>query len=371
MKKLLFPMLVILMMTAGCIPIAPAPANQPPTAYIDSVSPTKGQVSPGETVTFTGHGIDPDGSVAAYSWRSSIDGEVSTSASFETSSLSEGSHTIWFKVQDDSGDWSKEVPCHVTVLPSGIVLPVIELFEASPPDIAEGKSSTLSWNVSGASMVRIDPGIGNVALTGNRVVSPTTTMVYTLTATNEMGSVTATAEVAIAMVPTHTVELFSIAAEDGHVRRDGYVGTEPNVGDTTPVRSDVATQAFFSFDISMIPAGATIRSSSLDLTTYSMFGHPFVHLGSLFVYNDQYGDLDSHDFHVGPVVAGALYRAFGSLTEPFTSSLLTAAVQEQVDAGSPRFQIRLQFEKYSYYNIEADYLAFGQAKAKLVIEYED
>jgi len=370
MRKLLFPVVAIVMVIAGCWP-APPPANEPPTAYIDSVSPTEAQVSPGETVAFTGHGIDPDGSVAAYSWRSSIDGQISTSASFETSALSEGTHTIWFRVQDTSGDWSKEVPCHVTVLPSGIVLPVVDSFDASPGSVVKGGSSTLSWDVSGATTVKIEPGIGNVALIGNRVVSPTATMVYTLTASNQAGSVTATAEVALTEVPTHTVQLFSIAAEEGHVRRDGYVGTEPNVGDTTPVRSDVATQAFLSFDISMIPAGATVRSASLDLTAHVVVGHPFTHLGSLFVYKCQYGDLDSDDFHVGPVVPGALYRGFGSPTEPFTSSLLTAGVQEQVDAGSPRFQIRLQFEKYSFYNNEADYLAFGQAKPKLVIEYED
>lgn len=369
MKKLLFPMLVILMMTAGCLPTPPSPANQPPAAYIDSVSPA--QISPGEAVTFKGHGIDPDGSVAAYRWRSNIDGELSTSATFSTSSLSEGSHTIWFRVQDDSGDWSTEVPCHVTVLPSGIVLPVVDLFEASPPDIAEGESSTLSWSISGASTVRIDPGIGNVALTGNRVVSPTKTTIYTLTATNEMGSVTATTEVAVAAVPLHTVELFSIAAEDGQVRRDGYVGPEPNVGDIVPIRTDIAMQAFLSFDISMISTGAIIKSASLDLTTGSIFGSPFAYLGRMLVYEDQYDLLDSDDFVIGPALLGALYTTSAVPTKPFTSSLLTDAIQAQVDKGSARFQIRLQFEKQTFFNSEGDYLALGAGKPKLVITYED
>jgi len=369
MKRLFFPILAVLMMAAGCMPVAPPPANELPTAYIDSVSTAR--ISPGETVAFTGHGIDSDGSVDAYSWRSSLDGEVSTSASFETSSLSEGSHTIWFRVQDDRGDWSNEVPCQVVVLPSGIVLQVINLFEASPPSIASGESSTLEWNVSGASMVSIDPGIGNVSLTGNRMVSPTATTVYTLTATNEAGSVTATAQVAVATVPAHTMELFSIAAEDGHVRKDKYVGPEPNVGDMTPVRSDVATQAFLSFDISMIPAGATIESASLDLATGSMFGNPFTYLGRLLVYSDQYGALDGGDFNSGPVLPGALYETYARPTEPFTSRLLTDAIQTQVDASNARFQIRLQFEKDIYFNQEADYLALGAGKPKLIIEYRD
>ena len=74
----------------------------------------------------------------------------------------------------------------------------INSFGASPPSIAAGESSTLSWSVSGASTVSIDQGIGNVALTGSRVVMPTATTVYTLTAMNAAGvSVTATAQVIV------------------------------------------------------------------------------------------------------------------------------------------------------------------------------
>ena len=45
----------------------------------------------------------------AYNWRSSKDGQLSTLASFSTSSLSVGTHTIYFKVQDNNGAWSSEV----------------------------------------------------------------------------------------------------------------------------------------------------------------------------------------------------------------------------------------------------------------------
>jgi len=365
MKKLLFVILVILTIAGGCLP-TPTPANELPIAYIDSVSPS--QISPGETVAFTGHGIDPDGSVAAYNWRSSIDGQVSTSPSFEIASLSEGTHTIWFKVQDDSGDWSKQISCHVTVLPSGIVPPVVNLFEADPPTVAQGESLTLYWNTSGASAVRIDPGIGDVALTGNRVVAPSATATYELTATSEAGSITSTAQVVVTTVPTHTVELFSVAAEDGHVRRDGYVGTEPNVGDTTPVRSDVAVQAFLSFDISMIPSGVTVVSASLDLTRHQIFGNPFVYLGTMRICSDRYGQLDSDDFVVGPA-SGVLYTVSARPTKPLASDLLTDAVQAQVDAGRSRFQIRLQFQKERYFNQEPDYLALGAGQARLLVEY--
>ncbi|AKB81519.1 Chitin binding protein [Methanosarcina barkeri 3] len=71
-------------------------------------------------------------------------------------------------------------------------LPSINSFNANPDTIEEGKSSKLVWRVSGASKVSIKPGIGTVGLTGSQSISPSKTMTYTLTATNEFGSAEAT-----------------------------------------------------------------------------------------------------------------------------------------------------------------------------------
>lgn len=83
-----------------------AEGNVPPEAVIDSVSPNP--VLPGGTVTFAGHGTDSDGAITAYSWRSDKDGFLSDNASFSTSALSTGVHTIYFKVEDDKNSWSDE-----------------------------------------------------------------------------------------------------------------------------------------------------------------------------------------------------------------------------------------------------------------------
>jgi hypothetical protein len=81
----------------------------------------------------------------------------------------------------------------------------INSFGSSPPTIASGESSTLSWSVTGATTVSIDQGIGNVALAGSRLVMPTVTTVYTLTAINAAGlSVTATAQVIVSGGTTPT-----------------------------------------------------------------------------------------------------------------------------------------------------------------------
>ena len=204
MKKLLFPILMILMLTAGCIRIVSVPSsNELPIAYIDSIFPT--EVPAGQTVFFDGHGTDVEGDVVAYSWRSSIDGDLSTTASFATSSLSAGVHTIYLRVQDDDGGWSEEVESSVTVSTEAAApasAPIINSFTASPASITSGGSSALTWNVFGAAEVNIDQGIGDVAAAGSRTVSPSTTTTYTLTATNAADTVTATARVTVPGAPT-------------------------------------------------------------------------------------------------------------------------------------------------------------------------
>jgi len=203
MKKLLFPILMILMLAAGCIRIVSVPSsNDLPIAYIDSISPT--EAAAGETVFFDGHGTDVEGDVVAYSWRSSIDGDLSTMASFATSSLSAGVHTIYLTVQDDDGGWSEEVVSSVTVSSEAgppARAPTINSFTAGPASITSGGSSTLTWNVFGAAEVSIDHAIGDVTPAGTRTVSPGATTTYTLTATNAAGTVTARARVRVSGAP--------------------------------------------------------------------------------------------------------------------------------------------------------------------------
>jgi len=558
------------MTAAGCITIAPAGGSQLPAAYIDSISPS--EVSLGEMVSFVGHGTDPDGTVVACRWRSDIDGDLGVTETLETSSLSGGTHVVYFKVQDNNGNWSDEVRDRVTVSAGASAAaraPVINSFTASPGAISLGASSMLSWSVSGAATASIDQGIGNVTLTGTRVVSPGATTIYILTATNEAGSVTATAQVIVSgaapapsgglpvinsfsAVPSiidagdstslswnvsdatsvtidqgvgpvvsagstpvspaattsytltatnasgwssvtitvvvgaapaagepdlvildisrdgdtihytiknqglgvagastsallvdgvvkgfdnvgslaagaentesfgysyicsglsdtivvradkgsvvdesseanneysegwmclfvpiqpiipieHTVTLFSIVDEDGQVMQDGSTNINPNVGDRG---TDEAIQAFLSFDISGIPAGATIKSASLDLSTGDILGDPFG-LGWMRVYNDQYGNLGAEDFTPG-FPTGAMYTYSSPPMAPFVSDAsdegykLTDAIQTQVNAGAPRFQVRIQFQKYTDGDGQVDCLRFGETQ--LVVTYEE
>jgi hypothetical protein len=81
--------------------------NQIPIATVESISPNPATF--GKDVIFSGYGEDEDGDIIAYHWSSDIDGDLSTFQIFSISSLSIGTHTISFKVQDDEELWSSEV----------------------------------------------------------------------------------------------------------------------------------------------------------------------------------------------------------------------------------------------------------------------
>ena len=77
-----------------------------PKAKINKISPN--YAIEGDKISFSGEGTD-DGTISSYEWNSDIDGFLSVKKSFSTTSLSNGTHTIYFKVKDNKNAWSKEV----------------------------------------------------------------------------------------------------------------------------------------------------------------------------------------------------------------------------------------------------------------------
>lgn len=84
-----------------------------PIAKILKIQPNN--IDFGDIVNFEGLGKDTDGFISEYLWISDIDGVLSRKQSFETSSLSVGTHIIRFKVKDNYGDWSKEESSKIIV----------------------------------------------------------------------------------------------------------------------------------------------------------------------------------------------------------------------------------------------------------------
>ena len=75
--------------------------------------------------------------------------------------------------------------------------PAVISFSASPTTINSGDTAVLTWNVTNASSVSIDQGVGKVGAQGSQNVKPQTTTTYTLTAIGTGGPVTATATVTV------------------------------------------------------------------------------------------------------------------------------------------------------------------------------
>ena len=75
---------------------------------------------------------------------------------------------------------------------------VIVSFNVEPSIIYVGDSANLSWVVTGTDTApTINNGIGDVSLTGSRIITPAETTTYTLTATNSTSTKTATTQIIV------------------------------------------------------------------------------------------------------------------------------------------------------------------------------
>jgi hypothetical protein len=111
-------------------------------------------------------------------------------------------------------------------------LPRIRTFTANTNFIYLGGSVTLSWDVTNAASIVIDPTLGARPAMGSAVVSPTITTTYTLTATNTNGFRTATATIIVDPgVPTAFA--FSTNVAQGGSVPITLRGSDPNGGTLT------------------------------------------------------------------------------------------------------------------------------------------
>lgn len=137
------------------------------------------------------------------------------------------------------------------------------------------------------------------------------------------------------------VVLTNIYAEGGQVRSDGTVLNPPNAGDTD---LNKVAEAFASFDMTGIPAGATITKVVVDFSSgYDILGNPWdLGGGCLRAYPHNYGSVDAGDFVPGdPLGAVIAWCGSGQLSSSFESTDLKSAVQNAV--GNSRLQLRIQF----------------------------
>ncbi len=134
---------------------------------------------------------------------------------------------------------ANQVTATTTVTVAAANQPQITAFGANPTQIINGDSATLTWTTQNATSASLNNGIGSVATSGSRTVSPSSTTTYTLTATNDAGSVTSTASVQVS--PRLTIASFS--ASPSQIQVGGSATLSWNVSGSTAVTLDGVTVA--------------------------------------------------------------------------------------------------------------------------------
>lgn len=156
-----------------------------------------------------------------------------------------------------------------------------------------------------------------------------------------------------------------VGSESGAAKSNGTLLQYENIGDDN---SNVTFQGFLSFDVSGIPAGATILEVKVDFGDYDTLGDPFNDLSCLRLYPHNYGTLDASDYTPGSVV-GAVMR-WCSTAELNTTSAqadMISVIQDRI--GHERAKFRIHFNTVPTNNDNgADMVRFGEG-IRLIIKY--
>lgn len=157
----------------------------------------------------------------------------------------------------------------VLVLMTGCGEPIVSIFSADPSTIKEGESSILTWDVSNATTVTIEPEVGTVDSSGSTTVSPVVTTDYNLIATNSAGSVTAT--VIVTVINTITIQPDSIDGKDAIVDYTNPTINYGNVVFLVVSSNSEIYRSYLQFDLSDVPQNAVIVSADLGLCYVSSY----------------------------------------------------------------------------------------------------
>jgi hypothetical protein len=171
------------------VTVAGAAAGSEPVIHSFTVDP--GSISPGG---YTALSWDISGATSA-----SIDqgiGKVELKGKMAIAPAKTTTYTL--TAQNAAGTSSAKARMLVSAPPLPTDgLPNIYLFLANPMVISPGTTSTLTWSVTNAVQVTISPIIGDAGFSGNILVSPYITTLYTLIAANNAGAAYATVQVVV------------------------------------------------------------------------------------------------------------------------------------------------------------------------------
>lgn len=226
MRKSLLVLLLVPLAVSGCTELGLAP---PSIMAFDS---TSALITAGEPVTLL---WNVTGATSV-----TIDQGIGTVPVAGTRVVSPASSTVYTLVaSNNAGSVSRAIA--ITVNRPELVAS----FELSPTTITTGGSATLRWNVTGATSVTIDQGIGDVPASGTRLVSPTATTTYNLAASGATGAVNKSVILTVESPPI--IADFSVrpdaiirgamATLQWKVTGADSIRIEPNVGDVAAIGS--------------------------------------------------------------------------------------------------------------------------------------
>ncbi len=148
-----------------------------------------------------------------------------------------------------------------------------------------------------------------------------------------------------------TVTFKSERALDGYRLNDGSGSTTEGIlvgnGELLAPIGELVARGFMSFDLSVIPAGATIESIEFRFYQKDVQGDPYGKLGNLVLEHVDYGaSLDDSAYSI-PALDSAMLDMQTSPGQWYVLSdpILASWVQSNLAAGRPRFQLRLQFRQ--------------------------
>ena len=255
---------------------APAPANKPPVASINTISPNPAVA--GTSVIFSGSGNDTDGTVVGYKWVSSIDGTIGSSSSFSTSTLSTGTHTITFTVTDDDGAQSSAVTQSLTIqaAPSNQA-PVATIASISPnpadagaPVAFSGSGNDTDGTIASYRWVSdIDGTIGSAAsFSTTALTAGTHTITFTVTDDDGAQSSPATRTLTINALPSNQSP---VAAIDSITPNPAELGNEVAfTGHGSDTDGTVSSYKWESSIDGIIGTTASFSTSALSAGTHTI-----------------------------------------------------------------------------------------------------
>lgn len=118
----------------------------------------------------------------------SIDNGIGTVGASGSRSVSPSATTTYTVTASNTGGTTTQQLTIAVNAPPPVTPPTVNSFSSDRSNVNIGDSITLSWSTSNATGCSIDNGVGSVATSGSKTITPPGNVIYTLTATNSGGS---------------------------------------------------------------------------------------------------------------------------------------------------------------------------------------